>query len=88
MNLDTLNRSDLFQEISELARAQGIATREEWGGLVEEVVDSHLDIGELDPDQNLTGLKELLHAMWDEYKRESQPESKEAVDEDPDAPHA
>lgn len=88
MNLDTLNRNDLFQEISELAREQGIATKEEWHSLVGEVVDSHLDLGEMDPDQNLSGLKDLLTEQWDEYKRESHPESASAVDEDPNAPHA
>lgn len=88
MRLDTLNRDDLFKEISELARDQGVSGKDEWMDLIDEVVESHLSLGELDPDQEITSTKEHLREMWDEYQRESGPESAGAVAEDPDAPHA
>lgn len=86
MNLDTLNREDLYKEIADLAREQGAMSYEDWRELVSVVVDGHLDIGELDRDQDLVGLKTDLTAAWEEYKRESSPESESAVDEDPEAP--
>ena len=87
MNLDTLNQAELFTEISELAREAGISSQEDWNGLCDEVVESHMDIGELNDDQDIDGFLEVLHQKWAEYARESGPESQNAVAEDPNAPH-
>ena len=65
LHLDTLNRGELFNEISELARAQGANTKDAWGQLVDEVLDSHLSDAELDPDSDLIGLKTALTNMWE-----------------------
>lgn len=88
MHLDTLSQADLFNEISELARSQGVATQAAWDELADEVVESHLLLGELDPDQNLVGLKTTLRGLWQEYNREAGEESASAIDEDPQAPKA
>lgn len=88
MNLDTLNIADLLKETMDIAREQGVTTRTDWRELVNVVVDGHLDLGELDKDQDLQGMKQALVNAWDEYTREAAPETKEAVDEDPDAPVA
>jgi len=88
MNLDTLNRNDLFVELSDLAREQGITSQEEWKDLVDEVIDAHTNLGELDKDQDLEGLATQLSDMWPEYAREAGPESASAIDEDPEAPNA
>lgn len=88
MNLDTLNRNDLFVELTDLAREQGVTSQEEWKELVHEVIDAHTDLGELDKDQDLEGLATQLTDMWVEYTRESGPESTSAIDEDPEAPSA
>ncbi|MBU0540165.1 hypothetical protein KKF59_01770 [Patescibacteria group bacterium] len=88
MNLDILSQADLFNEISDLARSQGVATQEAWEELADETVESHLLLGELDPDQNLVGLKTTLHGLWQEYSRGAGEESMEAIDEDPQAPKA
>jgi len=87
MNLDTLNRAELYEEIAGLARDEGITDQAEWNELCDEVVDSHSEIGELSDDQNLEGLKEALHMAWAEYQRESGPESANAIAEDPTSPH-
>jgi hypothetical protein len=87
-NLDTLNTGDLFAEISDLAREQGVTSQEDWSELCDEVIDSHFDIGELNDDQDLEGKREGLRMMWAEYQRESGPESMNALSEDPEAPHA
>ncbi len=87
-NLDTLTRSELYKEIADLARDEGITSQDDWNELADEVIESHLDLGELDPDQDVEGLRAALHASWDTYQSESAPESDSAVDEDPEAPHA
>ncbi len=87
-HLDTLNLKDLYTEISELARAQGISSHDDWKELVSEVLDSHFDIGELNDDQDLEGHREMLISKWEQYQRESAPETGDAIAEDPDAPHA
>lgn len=87
-NLDTLNRGELYNEIAELARANGVNGREGWSELVDEVLDSHLDLAELDPDNDLQGLKDVLVGMYEEYERTAGPMSDRAIDEDPEAPHA
>lgn len=88
MNLDTLNRDELFRELVELAKEEGVTSQEMWNELVDEVLDSHLDIGELDKDQDLEGIKVQLNEMWPEYAREAAPESANAISEDPEAPNA
>lgn len=69
MNLDTLNATELYDEIADLARQHGIGSREDWTNLVDETVQSHLDLGELDPDQPLEGMKDALYARWETYKQ-------------------
>ena len=85
-NLDTLDRNDLYKEIADLARDQGVSDQPTWDELVDEVIDSHLEMGELNADQDLENVRTLLHEAWEEYKRESGPERPEAIDEDPTAP--
>lgn len=86
MNLDTLGIADLLKETMDIAREQGVTNRNDWRELVNVVVDGHLDLGELDKDQNIQSMKQALVNAWDEYLRMSAPETTEAVDEDPDAP--
>ena len=87
MNLDTLNLGELFTEISDLAREAGVTSQVDWNGLVDEVLESHSNIGETNDDQDLAGHTQALQMMWAEYQRESGPESMNAVGEDPRAPH-
>ncbi len=87
-NLDTLDRNDLLKEITESAREQGVTDQEGWDELVEETIDSHLSIGELDPDQDLEGARALLKLAWEEYQNEAGQESPAAINEDPQAPNA
>lgn len=86
MNLDTLNRGELFDEIAELARAQGVTDQASWNELVDEVLESHFSIGELNDDQDIEGMREILHLAWNEYQNESGPESGNAIAEDPEFP--
>ncbi|MBD3251366.1 hypothetical protein GF380_02840 [Candidatus Uhrbacteria bacterium] len=87
-NLDSLNKADLYQTIADLAREQGVATQEDWNNLVEEVLQSHLNIGELAPDQPTEAMKTSLESRWDIYRNESGEETNAAIGEDPEYPHA
>lgn len=74
MKLDTLSHGELFEEISDLAREQGVADEQMWNELVSETVESHLSLGELDKDMDLENLKTILNGMWADYKREADAE--------------
>lgn len=85
MNLDTLSSDELYTEIAELAREQGVASRVNWVNLVDEVVQSHLELGELDQDQPLEGHKDALYMRWETYKQLAGEEAPKDLDEDPEA---
>ncbi|MCE9586571.1 hypothetical protein K8R04_04640 [Candidatus Uhrbacteria bacterium] len=88
IHLDTLNRGELFNELSELAREQGVNNKDRWTQLVDEVLDSHLSDAELNPDNDLIGLKTALSDMWEVYESTAGEETIKAIDEDPETPHA
>ncbi len=71
MEPTTLTVDDLYGEIADLARDQGVSTQEVWNDLVDEVVDGHTDLGEIDAEEDTEGMKRDLRAMWGEYKIES-----------------
>ena len=76
----TLAVDDIYNEMADLARDQGIATQETWNDLVSEVVDGHSDLGEIDAEEDTEGMKRELRAMWGEYKAESGVEAVEILD--------
>lgn len=80
----TLSAEDLYGEISDLARDQGVASKEQWDELVEDVVEDHLDLGELDLDQDTEGIKEVLRGRWGFYRKESElsDTAEERIEED------
>lgn len=69
---DAYTLDDLYKEIAELAREQGVTSQANWDELVEEVVEDHLDLGEFDPDEDLEGMKDSLRQRWEDYKREAE----------------
>lgn len=86
-NLDTLSDGELYNEIAELAREQGIATQADWNNLVEEVLESHFDLGELNDDQDLEGKRQNLNQMWSNYQSLSGEETPTQIDQDPEEAH-
>jgi|GEM_PF-1196832 hypothetical protein len=71
MAIKTLDVADLYNEISDLARDQGVNTKALWDELVDEVIEAHLDIGEIDLEQDTETMKETLDEQWTIYKEES-----------------
>lgn len=68
---DAFTVDDLYLEVSELAREQGVSSQEGWDELVDEVMSGHQDIGEVDLDDDTEVMKEDLCNKWKEYKRET-----------------
>ncbi len=81
MAITTLTIDDLYSEITELAREEAVSAREVWNDLVEEVVEGHVDLGELDADQDTQGMKEILRAKWNNFKDELAEEEEAAKSE-------
>lgn len=67
----SLTQGDIYTEVCELAREQGVSNQETWGELVDEVIESHQDMGEIDMDEDTVGMKEELRTRWEEYKLEA-----------------
>ena len=82
MKLTTLTRQELYEEIIDLAQGQGVNSQETWNELVDETVESHLDLGELDVDQDTEGLKEGLYAQYGEYKHQMAEEDLGGVEDE------
>ncbi len=71
MALTTLTGGELYQEVADLARDQGASTKDDWDELVEDVVESHLSLGEIDLDEDTEGLKETLRSKWRVYRTDT-----------------
>ncbi len=59
----------LFDEVVEQGVAQGVADKEAYDELVDEVIGAHLDLGELDADQDLEGFASDVKARFPEYEK-------------------
>ncbi len=81
MKLTTLTIDELFDEIADLAREQGASSKDTWAELVDEVVEGHLSLAEIDDDDDVEGMKEALKARWVGFK-ETEREEAEAGTQD------
>ncbi len=63
------NPEDLHEEVVLRAREQGVATQEAWNETVEQILDEHANWGEMDIDDDLTGIREALQARWEEFEK-------------------
>jgi polyhydroxyalkanoate synthesis regulator phasin len=70
MKNQMFDEEQFFNQIKNRARAEGVASREEWEEVVGEMVDDRLDVGEMNKDQNLEEIKEVLRARYEEYEAE------------------
>jgi len=65
LSFDT-NRA--YDEIKELAQAEGVTNKDAWDNFVEEYVNEKIGVGELHPDSNNEECITNLKARWDVYK--------------------
>lgn len=63
-----LNEADLFSEIVERAKAEGVTTRESYEEYVDFVVQEKLQVGEEEVDDDTVGLSTHLKARWPDYQ--------------------
>lgn len=75
MPLTTLTTDNLYTEISDLARDQGVRSKADWLELVDDVVDDHVELGEIDIEDDVDGMKEELRVKWNIYRKESAEET-------------
>lgn len=66
----TLNLEELYEQIKERAFTEGAFTREEWDGLVEDILDSKREFEEIHDDVDWTEVKEALKSRYDEFETE------------------
>ena len=64
------NLQELFQEIIEAGRAQGVAEQNAFNDLVEDVIEKHRRVGEIHVDSSTKGMQEHLQNRWQDYKTE------------------
>lgn len=62
------NLEDLYEEVVERAQEQGIADEEGWKEMVEEILDEHINWGEVDIDDDVAGMREALQEKWKKFE--------------------
>lgn len=71
MEVNSYTLEDALQEIWDRALEQGVGTKEAWDELVVEVIEDHVDLGQMDSDQDTENWKEVLKHRWQEYRVEN-----------------
>ena len=62
---------DLSEEVVERARENGVASKEAWDELVEEILDEHINWGEVDIDDDVTAIREALQERWKAFEEQN-----------------
>ena len=82
MSLTALTVDELYHEIAGIAREQGASNQAMWDEIVEELLEDHLAVGEIDLDEDTEAIKEALRSRWSEYKIEAAADDGELFDGD------
>jgi hypothetical protein len=64
----TYNWEELYLETAERARAEGVASHDAWRTVVDVVLDSHEEFGEVD-DEEVENIKEALYGRYQDFQR-------------------
>ena len=68
MEVNSYTLEDVIQEVRGRAETEGVGTPSAWNEIVDEVIEDHVDLGQIDPDQNTEQWKEVVKHMWNEYR--------------------
>jgi acetyl-CoA carboxylase alpha subunit len=60
----------LSEEVVERARESGVNSKEAWDELVDEIIDEHINWGEVDVDDDVNAIKEALEDRWKSFEEE------------------
>lgn len=63
------NRNDLYNEVAELARAEGALSREAWNGIVETMLANKSEFQEMDDDADFAQLQADLKAKFSDFEQ-------------------
>ena len=63
----SFNPEEIFADLVEQARGQGVTTQEAWDDLVDAKIDAHVNLGEMDKDDDLVNLREVLKARFTDF---------------------
>ena len=64
------DEAGLLEEVITKAREEGATSQEVWNELVEQVLDDHSRLQEVDNDDDLVAMREALQARWGDYEAE------------------
>lgn len=64
-----LNEQMLFEELSNMAREEGVTTADAWSELVETLIEEHRELQEMHDDNPLEGIEDVLRARFEEYQQ-------------------
>jgi hypothetical protein len=64
----TFDLNNAYSELKQKAELEAVTNKEAWDSMVDNYVMEKVDIGELDPDQDLQQIKENLKAKWPIYE--------------------
>ncbi|MBD3359585.1 MAG: hypothetical protein GF365_02660 [Candidatus Buchananbacteria bacterium] len=64
----TFDLNNAYSELKQKAELEAITNKEAWNSMVDNYVVEKVDIGELDPDQDLEQIKLDLKAKWPIYE--------------------
>ncbi len=63
-----ISAQELYEEVVEVSLAEGVNNQEAYNEMVEQVVEDHRRVAELDDDQNLENLISALQNRWPDYE--------------------
>lgn len=66
-----LSRKDLFNEIVERGREEGVTSLDAYNVLVENVLEDHRRLNEIDSDQDTNSIREALQGRFETYKQQT-----------------
>ena len=64
--------NDLYEEVVERAKEQGVTTEEQWNDIVEAILAERADWGEVDIDDDVVGMRDALNLRWKEFEEKTQ----------------
>lgn len=64
----TVDPEELFTELVERGRQQGVVDQEAYNELCDDLLMERLEVGEADKDSNIIGLREQLKNRWPDYQ--------------------
>jgi hypothetical protein len=67
-DITSFSRSDLKRELFDTAQIETPDSQEAWNAIVDDMVENHVDLGQLDEDQDTGGIKEYLYTLWSEFQ--------------------